>query len=107
MSGQRPPCRTRLWIPARLIAIAGPVARVGVSATAAAARTVTPMLLVANAGGNTLTSYPLSATDNPGPAWPVYLDRSGSLAQPGSVAVDAAGDLDIRPCRQVTLRDAP
>lgn len=54
---------------------------------------VTPTLLVANSGANTLTSYPLAASGDASPGAIVASDGSGSLESPGEVALDAAGDL--------------
>ncbi|MGH2874193.1 MAG: IPT/TIG domain-containing protein, partial [Solirubrobacteraceae bacterium] len=62
-------------------------------APAASLAAVTPTLVVANSDPGTLTSYPLSASGDASPASTVSADGSGSLEEPGEVALDAAGDL--------------
>ena len=76
--------RTRFHSLLACLALALPLA---VTAGAQAA-TIPPGLVVANETGNTLTSYPLSATGDADPAATV----SGSVDEPTGVAVDAAGD---------------
>lgn len=74
-----------------LVAVAA-VAPGGLETAAAQAAAVPPGILVANAGSNTLTSYPLSASGDAMPVATVSSDGHMSLNQPGGFALDAAGD---------------
>lgn len=58
----------------------------------AASAPSTPPILVVNSTGDTLTSYPASATGDAMPAATVAADSTPSLSMPDGVALDAAGN---------------
>jgi sugar lactone lactonase YvrE len=67
------------------------LALAGLAAAPAGAATVPPGIVVVNDAANTLTSYPLSASDDAPPA-PTLSESSSSQTEPVGVALDGTGD---------------